>query len=153
MNLYDEFVKLIETLGSVGAEYAVCGGLAVGIHGHPRATVDIDLLVPAGQIESIKETIRPLGFTVPAFPMTFDPGTPAECRVHRVSKVVGEETITLDLLVLGPAAPDVWKTRIILKWHGMRVCVVSRQGLARMKRLAGRPQDLMDLAALGLDED
>jgi hypothetical protein len=34
-----------------------------------------------------------------------------------------------------------------------RCLEVSLDGLARMKRLAGRPQDLADLENLGLDRD
>lgn len=34
-----------------------------------------------------------------------------------------------------------------------RLWVVSLEGLAEMKRLAGRPQDIADLQRLGLDDE
>ncbi|MEJ7598546.1 MAG: hypothetical protein WKG01_11610 [Kofleriaceae bacterium] len=48
----------------------------------------------------------------------------------------------------------VWATRIVLAAGARRVSVVSRDGLVTMKRIAGRPQDLADLAKLeGLDDE
>jgi hypothetical protein len=45
MNLKDELVQVIEALGSSAIPYALCGGIAVVIHGYPRLTKDIDLLI------------------------------------------------------------------------------------------------------------
>jgi hypothetical protein len=151
MTLYDELMKLIEALDSAHAEYAVCGGLAVGIHGHPRATKDVDLLVLETELDAIKQAVRPLGFTVPALPMLFDGGTDMETLIHRVSRVVGEETLTLDLIVVRAPQKMAWDTRQIFDLGDKRICTVSREGLAQLKRMAGRPQDLADLAALGLN--
>lgn len=36
MNLKDELDSLIDALRSAGIDYAVCGGMAMAIHGHPR---------------------------------------------------------------------------------------------------------------------
>lgn len=36
-----------EALTSLGVRHALVGGLAVGVHGHPRATKDIDFIVGA----------------------------------------------------------------------------------------------------------
>jgi len=42
----------------------------------------------------------------------------------------------------------VWATRTTFHAGKRRMTVVSREGLATMKRIAGRPQDLVDLAKL-----
>jgi hypothetical protein len=49
-NLFEEFRAVVAALGAARAPYAVCGGLAMSIHAHPRATIDIDLLAPADAI-------------------------------------------------------------------------------------------------------
>lgn len=41
VNLVDELRGLLESLNGAGVEYAVCGGIAVAIHGYPRFTKDI----------------------------------------------------------------------------------------------------------------
>lgn len=38
--------RLAKTLQDHGVEYAVIGGIAMALHGFPRATKDIDLLLP-----------------------------------------------------------------------------------------------------------
>ena len=43
---------------------ALCGGLAMAIHGYPRATVDIDVLAPAEQLPRLLEAVRPLGYDI-----------------------------------------------------------------------------------------
>ena len=44
-DLYEEFKSIISALEQRGIDYAVCGGLAMAVHGLARATVDIDLLI------------------------------------------------------------------------------------------------------------
>lgn len=45
MNLKDELLLITNTLSAARIDYALCGGVAVAVHGYPRATRDIDLLI------------------------------------------------------------------------------------------------------------
>lgn len=56
--------------------------------------------------------------------------------------------MTVDLILVTPGLQSVWDDRLLVEWEGRRVPVVSRRGLIKMKRLAGRPQDLADIEAL-----
>ena len=85
--------------------------------------------------------------------MPFGIGGPHERVVHRISKVEGRDVLTLDLLIVSAVLDEVWKTREAFEWRGRNVTVVSTEGLRKMKRLAGRSQDLADLESLGLEED
>ena len=58
----------------------------------------------------------------------------------------------LDLILVSPILEPAWQSRTIVEWEGRRVSIVSRDGLALMKTLAGRDQDLTDLKQLGIDE-
>ena len=129
-------------------EYAVCGGLAVVIHGHVRATKDIDLLVPTALRDSALAALARLGFDLLALPMTFDAGNPTERRVQRVSKLVENVVVTVDLLFVEPSFGEVWVGRETFERDGKQIGVVSREGLIAMKRIAGRAQDLADIEAL-----
>jgi hypothetical protein len=150
MDLVAEFARVIEALESAGVEYAVCGGLAVALHGHVRATRDIDLLIPAAQRDRAVATLRAKDFTLQAGPIPFAVGTPKERTLYRVSKVEGTELLTVDLLLVTPVFEDVWSGRQAFSWQGHRVIAVSLAGLGKMKRLAHRAQDLADLESLGL---
>lgn len=125
--------------------YAVCGALALAIHGHPRATKDIDIMTAPGHIAAAKAVARVHGFTIEALPMTF---VSSGITVHRVSRLSGAQILTLDVLEgAGPLAP-VWDARERLATERGSIWVVSRQGLITMKLAAGRPRDLADLAML-----
>ena len=43
----DDARRVSATLTELGVPHALVGGLAVGLHGHPRATKDVDFLVGA----------------------------------------------------------------------------------------------------------
>ena len=153
MDLYREFRELIGALDAAGLSYAVCGGVAVTLHGHPRLTRGIDLLVREDDIDAIREVVRSLGYAVAAGYIPFDVGTPRERQIYRVSKIEGEDLLSLDLLLVNPALEEVWRTRERFAWEGSTLTIVSRDGLARMKRLAARSQDLADLESLGFERE
>lgn len=143
VDLIAELQRIGAALNDAGVEYALCGGLAVAVHGHARATQDIDLLVRADQIPAAVQVATALGFDLPALPMQMG-ATP----ITRRSRIVGTTVLPLDLLHTSPETDDVLSTRIAVPWRGGILWSVSREGLIRMKRLAARPQDLADIAAL-----
>lgn len=155
-DLIAELEALVDAFERAHVEYAVCGGLALGYHGFVRATKDIDILLEAARVDDALRIARSLGFDIPARKITFGlaAGTPRE--VQRVSKMNTDgQLLTLDLLVVAPDLEEVWKSRIAIEpVAGKTMTIVSRDGLATMKRMAGRPQDLVDLQRLeNLDDD
>lgn len=143
----------IAALEDQGLEYALCGGLAVVVHGHVRATKDIDLLIPADQLQATLAALKGIGFGIVAGPMPFDFGTPQERTLYRASKFEGQELLTIDLLLVTPILDDVWTSRQAYTWRGRELSVVSFEGLTKMKIMAGRHQDLADLENLGVEVD
>jgi len=128
-------------------EYAVCGGLAMAVHGAPRATIDIDLFVRAEDADRIEELAATFGYTFRAHPMTFADGA---VRIHRVTKIDPHdgETLMLDLLLVTPPTQHVWDSRERLPWSGRMISVVSREGLIALKRFRNSYQDLADIERL-----
>jgi len=139
MNLIEELLGLAAVLDAGRIEYAVCGGIAVAIHGHPRFTKDLDLLVQRADVEKLRGVARKRGFTLEGMPMLFGAGTKDEREILRLTKVEGPESLTLDLLLAD-------RTRT--EWRGRALWVVSRDGLLQMKRISGRAQDIADIQAL-----
>ena len=62
------------------------------------------------------------------------------------------EQLTLDIVLVSQFLENVWNDREGYRVEEHELRVVSRAGLAKMKRAAGRPKDLADLTHLGLDE-
>lgn len=155
LDLIAELEALLAALAQEQIEYALCGGIALSVHGHVRATTDIDLLVRAADVDRVKTVARALGFDIPARVMTFGLRVGKPHTIHRLSKLdpSTSELMPMDLLVVEPVYEAVWQGRISLHYRGKPLSVVSREGLATMKRMAGRPQDLADLAKLEGDDE
>ena len=153
MNLKTELLAAARALDQAAIPYAVCGGLAVVLHGFPRLTRDLDFLVQESDLEPAKEALGKTGFTIPRGMVPFDIGKEHERRIFRLSKRIGAELLTVDLLLVPKFLQDVWGDREVYEVEGVPIQVVSREGLLKMKRIAGRPQDLSDIDNLERDED
>lgn len=145
MDLYAELTALIRALEEAQLPYALCGALAVAIHGAPRATKDIDLLVPTEALEQVIEVAKRCGFVFLAQPMTF---AASGVSITRVSKLVEGHPLTLDLLHADGVLAGPWSSRQRARFREGELSVVSREGLTTLKLAAGRPQDLWDLERL-----
>ncbi len=150
--LLEEFKSITNALNDAGIDYAVCGGWAMAIHGLPRATMDIDLLVLSKDVESAFSVARANGYDIEGLPLSFDRGT---FELRRISKVDQDrrELVTVDFLLVTEAFEDVWETRVDVDSQFGTMSVVSREGLIKMKLIAGREQDLLDIKKLESDEN
>ncbi|MCG8556115.1 MAG: nucleotidyl transferase AbiEii/AbiGii toxin family protein [Proteobacteria bacterium] len=145
MDLYEELAKLVAKLDETRVEYALCGAMALAVHGVPRATQDIDVLVPPESLDGFRDVARYCGFGFEALPMTFEA---SGITMHRFSKLIGGQPLMLDALVVAGAVRGVWESRIRVPFESGRLSVVSRPGLITLKLAAGRPQDLADVKRL-----
>ena len=149
--LFDELNDIIELLEKSNIEYATCGGLALAIHGFPRATFDIDILIKAESLEKAIEIVVAKGYNIRGLDMSFKERA---VEIRRVSKIDNEgEVLSLDFLLVTPKVEDVWETKEEYDWQGKDLWLVSREGLIKMKTLAGRDKDLIDLGRLKGEED
>ena len=150
-DLEEELRALRDAFAKSEVEYALCGGLAVGVHGFPRATVDIDILILSESEPRVRDLARMRGYVIEARPMSFSRGA---TEIRRISKIDPDdgEVLMLDLLLVTPAVEDVWQTRERVIWHDADLWVVSREGLIRLKLLRSSDQDLVDIKRLRGEE-
>ncbi|NIM01100.1 MAG: hypothetical protein GTN57_09180 [Acidobacteria bacterium] len=158
------FEELFKSLNEAGVRYVVVGGLAVVLHGHPRLTADIDLVVdldPAAAGLAI-ETLTAMGFRprVPVDPAAFaDPVQRRAWIEERGMKVFSlydpnDPLRSVDLFVEPPIPfAELWSRskRIALPDGDVRVASIG--DLITMKEIAGRPQDSEDIKALEVLRD
>ncbi|HEY0051706.1 MAG TPA: hypothetical protein VGB68_20580 [Pyrinomonadaceae bacterium] len=69
--LLDELNQLISALEENDIEYAVCGGLALTIHGFPRATFGIDILIQSESLEKAYEIAAKKGYDIRGLDISF----------------------------------------------------------------------------------
>ncbi len=153
MDIREQLLRTVDALDAAGIPYAICGGLAVVIHGFTRLTDDIDLLVLPADVPNAKRAVQAAGFTFAnAEPLVLR-GVGKERRtVHRLLHIEAEDHLVLDLIEADPSLEGVWRERQAYRWEGRHIFAVSRQGLIHMKRTAGRPQDLADIDNLQAGE-
>jgi hypothetical protein len=149
VDVYAEFGALMRAFEDANIEYALCGALALAVHGAPRATKDIDLIARREDADRIRELVRRAGFVFEALPMVF---AGSGIEVQRFTKLIEGRPLMLDVLWLIPKLQPIWNDRQRLAWkHGM-LSVVSREGLITLKLTAGRAQDLVDIQSLSAAE-
>lgn len=150
--------SLFAALNEGGGRYVLVGGLAVVLHGHLRATGDVDLVVDLAP-EQVNRTLAALeqaGFRpyVPVAASEFaDPARRAEWIRDKAMLVFSlrprEGVPLVDLFLEPPLAFDqLWEGSVVITMRGVPVRVVALNDLIELKRLAGRPEDLADAAAL-----
>lgn len=145
--------ELLRRLADAGVDFVVVGGVAVNFQGYARATKDLDItyatdvanLDRLGQVLlRIAARLRGIREKVPFIP---------DGRTLRRTAILTLDTDEggLDLLVDPPGAPPYSKLREhadIVDLDGREIRIAALDDLLRMKRAAGRPQDIADIDAL-----
>jgi hypothetical protein len=145
--LLQEFTEFVAALNQRQLAYAVCGGWAMTIHGCPRATMDIDVMVLADDLAEAWKIAMNLGYHVEGVPLHFHDGA---IEIRRISKLDAETKVlfTIDFLLVTELTQQIWRDRETIEWEHGAISTVSREGLIDLKRLSGRLQDLADIERL-----
>lgn len=87
----------------------------MAIHGIPRATIDIDLLILSDDLERVWSAAKNLRYDVEGLPLHFADGA---IEIRRISKVDIEtkRIFMLDFLLVTDALVDVWTGRQVVEW-------------------------------------
>lgn len=146
IDLYDELRAVAGALERAGVPYALIGALAVAVYATPRATGDVDLLVPGPDLAAALRAAEGLGYRTAREPMPIAGG---RLRIQRVIRIVGEDVAVVDLMLADDAATHAMLDRRVRAGEGeSALWVVAVSDLRALKRLRGSAQDLADLEAL-----
>lgn len=142
-----------------GARYMVVGGVAVVLHGHPRFTADLDLVLAldTSNVLLAIEALKGLGYR---------PRAPVAAEQFAVQSVreswIADKNLTVfsmwsaqlpatevDIFVREPFVfAEAYARALFIDFAFARVPVVGLQDLIALKKVAGRAKDLQDIAAL-----
>lgn len=153
------YKELLTALDRAGVRHVIVGGIAVVLHGHVRATIDLDLAISLtpSNIEATIEVLQAQGF-VPRVPV--DPRDLSDDNIREGwIRDKGMKAFTLlhpdrpmemvDLLIDSPVEfEDLHRRGVEVDLGSLTVRIASIPDLISMKQHAGRPQDLADIAAL-----
>ena len=129
-------------------KYVVIGGIASILHGVPRATFDLDILIEAtpDNTSRLLSALLDAGLGSAAL-TTVDDLLANEITIFR-------DRIRLDVQTSTPGIDfaDAWQRRKTVEYQGQEFFILSREDLVTSKRAAGRDVDLEDVRLLELPE-
>lgn len=148
---------ILGELAREGVDFLIIGGVAVGYHGHIRATKDVDVVPdpdPAN-LEKLTIALRKMGAEVEGadefddgeLPDPLDPEALAlggnwvlQTRLGRldIMQWIGDDALWAKL------SPSAIEDEV----GGIPIKMVGYEDLLALKELAGRPEDLTDLQRL-----
>jgi hypothetical protein len=161
MSFYDEF---FEALAEREIRYLVVGGVAVVLHGFLRATADLDLMVAldSANMNTLVELLKSRGYRPKAPVQLEDLADPLKRKEWAAEKGMLVFSLfhpkrtreLIDIFITEPIDfNDAYARRKTVQLGERQVQVVSASDLIKMKELASRPQDLVDIKALKARED
>jgi hypothetical protein len=139
--------ELLLAFHSLGVEYLVVGGYAVGVHSEPRATKDLDIFIRTDEKNS-NAVFAALG----AWGAPLEGLSASNFRDEPDSIFqIGVPPFPVDMLqrIDGVSFDEAWKSRVEALVDGeVPAFVISREQLIRNKIASGRMQDLADVEAM-----
>ena len=153
------YFEVFEAFYREKVKYLVVGGLAVNLHGVPRITYDIDIIISTDRdnVLKINRTLRDLGY-VPRLPV--DPDDMADEKTlkdwveNRNMKAFSfyhkkENRKVVDIVLGHPFDfTKAFQRSSIKKVDDIEIYVASIDDMISMKKLSNRPKDLSDIEML-----
>lgn len=141
----DDWNEFIRLAAFHRLKYLIVGGIALSLHGLPRATNDIDIWIenkPAN-IAKLKKVLADFGFSPLAEQIS-------KVMDDRQALFLGHKPYRLDILsgVSGLSFSQAYRLRKVMTFQKLRLPLVSLRQLLKNKIASGRPKDLLDVTAI-----
>lgn len=153
------YEEVLTKLADSNVRFLVVGAVAVNLHGVPRMTADLDLLVDLASpnLSTLIQAFEGLGYK-PRLPVPvtalLDPEQRREWVEQRNLRAFTfvhslRPLQEVDLLLESPVSfEEADRTKIVVTAGSLRVPVISLDHLIAMKRVSSRAQDAADVEAL-----
>ena len=126
--------------------FLIVGAYALGVHGRPRATGDLDVWVDATPDNAARVMEALTAFGAPTTQVTAD-----DFSRPGIVFQMGLPPMRIDVLteLTGLTFADAWPGRISANFGPLTADVIGRDDFIKNKRATGRARDLGDVEALG----
>lgn len=147
MNTLPDLRTLLASLQENGVEYILIGGQSLALHGFPRATEDVDLLVPFDK-ENGKKLIKSLAFLDSAKDLQSE-WFSAEANADEIQNIRVEDDLVVDILFAanGQTYQSLLPHIKTISFNGMSIRTLDIDGLLKTKT-DFREKDIIDRAVL-----
>ncbi len=129
-------------------KYLVIGGIAAILHGVPRATFDLDVLIEATpeNAQRVLDALEEAGIGT---------ATLTDAQSILANEItIFKDRVRIDVQTATPGIKfaDAWERKDTVEYQGQTFFLVSKDDLIASKRAAGRVRDLEDIRLLTLDD-
>lgn len=140
-----DFAELFAAFNARNVRAVIVGGYAFAFHAKPRYTKDIDVFVEPTPENAANVLAALNDFDFGGLGLTVSDFASAGQTIQ-----LGMPPNRIDLLTVidGVSFDEAWAGRVAGRYGEQPVQFLGRAELIRNKRASGRPQDLVDLAAL-----
>jgi hypothetical protein len=146
MRIQRDLREFIGLLNSESVEYAIVGGWALGFHGRPSYTQDIDILIRPTPLNAarLEIAIQHCGFGSLGL-------TARDFLTGGQVIQLGHPPNRIDLLtsLTGVSIEEVWESILPGELDGIPVFFIGRGALVKNKKATDRPRDRADVEELG----
>lgn len=140
-----DFKDLLSEFSARKIEFLIIGAHALAVHGHVRATKDLDIWVRAAPSNAsrIVDALR-------AFGAPLNDVTVSDFSEPGITFQIGVEPVRIDIIteIDGLDFEGAWSRRLTKEIDGLSLPVISAPDLIANKKATGRLQDLADVEAL-----
>ncbi len=143
--LNQDFLAFIKLLEAHAVDYLIVGGYAVGLHGYPRYTGDIDFFVAVSEAnaEKLMAVFEAFGFG--------EIGIGKEDFLQEAFVVeIGREPRKIQVLtgIDGVDFKHAYASHLEVDYEGLRLKFINRDDLIANKLASGRTKDRLDAEEL-----
>ncbi|MFN8403448.1 MAG: hypothetical protein U0V48_07820 [Anaerolineales bacterium] len=145
MTLPPDFKEFLKLLKENDVRYLLIGGYAVGYHGYPRATDDMDVWIAIHPENAAKITSALKAFGLD------DPNLEPNLFLQRPKIIrMGFPPLRLEIStsISGVEFDECYQARIVDELDGVEVNIIDLENLKRNKKASGRDKDIADLKKL-----
>ena len=129
-------------------KYVVIGGIASILHGVPRATFDLDILIEAtpDNAQRLLDALLDAGLGTAALTSSRD------VLANEITIFKDRVRVDVQTSTPGISFAEAWARRQTVEYQGQQFFILSKQDLVRSKRASGRKVDLEDVRLLELPD-
>jgi hypothetical protein len=144
--LNKDYEEMLQILLEDEVKFLVVGAYAMGAHGYPRATGDLDIWVEATNENSKKLYSSLSKFGAPLSQLT----EKIFCEKGIIFQIgVSPRRIDIITHIDGVDFAKAYDTKDIIKLEGLNIPFLSKEDLIKNKRATGRERDKLDADYLG----
>lgn len=145
IHLPTDFKEFLKLLNERRVEYLLIGGYAVGYHGYPRATADMDIRIAMQpqNAEKLVAALKEFGFDVPELTANL---FLKESQIIRMG--VPPVRLEITTTISGASFEECYAEKVVDTLDGIKVNLISLKHLKANKKASGRHKDLNDLENL-----